>query len=292
MKVLILGADGFVGRGIAAEASRRHEVFASTRKQDEYNVDLTDQDAVESLLRKTNPEIIVNAAGIVENSERSMLNVTFTSNILHAALEIGLKPKLIICSSAGLYGHVNEDDLPVPETLPTNPIGQYATSKKIEEETALQFGKENSITVLAARLFNPIGPGMHERFLITNILHQINQIKHSEREHIEISRLDSRRDYIDLRDIARAVVSLFEVEANDRVYNIGSGRATNNATILNLLLASEGLPIDTPVKETSELPEQTVACQADIRRISAATGWSPKYSLEETIQGVIDASKK
>lgn len=291
MRVLILGADGFVGRGIAAEAAERHEVFASTRKMDEYNVDLTDEVGIEHLLRKTNPEVIVNAAGIVENSERALLNVTFTKNLLNGVLKLGTRPRFIICSSAGLYGHVKEEDLPVSEMVPVNPIGYYANSKKDEERLALQIGAENSIPVISARLFNPIGPGMHERFLISNLIHQIKNIKDGMREHIEISRLDSKRDYIDLRDIAKAVVSLFDANQDENIYNIGSGRATENRAILRLLLEAEGVPLDVSVKETSDIPEQTVACQADISRIRHATGWAPIYSLEETIQGVVDASK-
>ena len=87
-------------------------------------------------------------------------------------------------------------------------------------------------------------------------------------------------------------MSLFEVKQDgENIYNVGSGHATENRTILRLLLAAEGLPLDTPTVETSNSPEQTVACQADIDRIYRATGWTPSYTLEETIQGVIDANR-
>ena len=292
MKVLIFGADGFIGRGITAEASKRHEVFASTRNENDLKVDLTDGEAVVELLIKIGPDVIVNAAGVVENSERAQLNVTFTQNILVAADKLGKKPRVIICSSAGLYGQVGENDLPVTEKTPLNPVGFYAKAKAQEEEKALKFGLENDISVISARIFNPLGSGMNDRFLITNILNQIRQIKDGTREHIEVSRLDARRDYIDVRDVSTAVVSLFDVDDVSTVYNVGSGVATENGKIVSMLLVAEGLPETTPVKESSPMPEPTVACMADINLLHTATGWLPRYTLEETIQGVVDDRKK
>ena len=110
-----------------------------------------------------------------------------------------------------------------------------------------------------------------------------------DRSQLEISRLDSRRDYLDVRDIASAIKVLVENTTSHHVYNIGSGKSTSNGELLDIILKQSGVVVRPPVFEQNTTPEELMAIQADITRINEEFGWSPQYSLEDTIKDIIDA---
>lgn len=296
MRILILGADGFIGRHATQALTRvGHEVYSSTYDGSlgkRYKIDLNSIEDMSRVLAETKPDIIVNCAGIVDNSEKAALNVVFTENIYKA---IGITKqsvqKVIVTGSAAEYGFF-EEQLPVPETAPIQPGSIYGTYKAKETKRALELGHELGIHTVIARLFNPLGANMHPRMLLPNLIGQIKEIQAGVRSALELSRLDALRDYVDVRDIASAYSSLVGKDVEDGAYNIGSGIATPNKTLVDLLLGVAGLPLTTPVLETSTEPEKLAACQADISYIYQQTGWRPAYLLKETIEGAFDASQE
>jgi len=288
-KVLLVGANGFVGRVVSIELEKEHQLTKASHTPGEgiIQLDATDYDQTLKVIGKYEPEVIVNCAGIVENSERAEANVTITMNLLKAATASKLELKrFIVSSSAAVYGNV--ESLPVDEDTSTGPTGPYGMYKAQESERAKAYGLEHGINVVTARIFNPLGPGMHERFLVSALLRQIGEVKASERESVEVHRLDSLRDYIDVRDIARAISSL--VSAKKLVhtsYNIGSGVATSNEELVQTLLRAVSMS-NVQIVQSSGEPEKLVASQADITRIYEELGWQPQYDLESTITEIIN----
>lgn len=296
MKVLVLGSDGFLGRNTVKSVASKCEVLTSSRDKKGnrgLSIDLLNEANILAALKQSQPDAIINCAGIVENSERAHANVTFTRNLLRAvtASKIALK-RIIIIGSAAEYGVVSEMDLPISETAPVRPIGEYAKAKAEETALSLKYKNDYDLPIVIARVFNPIGAGMHQRFLLPNLERQIKGLKAGKTDHIELSRLDSSRDYIDVRDVGDALATLLEGRLEFDVYNVGSGVRTTNKDIINLLLGLNGLPNDVSVVETSEQPDLFLACQADIKRICNNTGWYPKFRLRETLEGAINEENK
>ncbi len=288
MKVMVLGSSGFVGRYVCDALAERHEVIRTSRSDSTENsvrVDLSDRSTIEKALKLTMPEVILNCAGVIKNDETAQDNVLFTTNLLGAVVAAGLKPRRIIISgSAGEYGNVAS--LPVSENTPLNATSSYASSKAEEERAALQIARERELSVVVARIFNPIGPGMNPKQLLPNIIRMVKEIESGLSDSISVSRLDSIRDYVDVRDIARALLVLIEGEPSMSVYNIGSGRATSNAELIDMVIKNSGLDHSPEIVETVETAEQMVASQADISRISDEFGWTPRYGLEDTIKEI------
>lgn len=287
MRIFIAGADGFIGSAVAREIeSSGHEVL---RGRDTNNdiVDLLDEDAVKKYLQDNYPEVIINCAGVVDPNGDFSDNVRFTRNIIVGASLAGLALKRVIISgSAGEYGIVRA--LPVSEDTTLLGNSPYALSKIEEEQTALQLAQEHKIPVTIARVFNPIGPGMKGRFLVPNLWGQIQAIEKGRDDHIEISRLDAKRDYISVYDIATAYRCIAEGTPSREVYNIGTGISTSNEELLNLLLENSKLKVRPKIIETLESPEPQIASQADISRISKEFQWQPKHSLKETIRRILE----
>jgi len=118
------------------------------------------------------------------------------------------------------------------------------------------------------------------------------EIRQGQRDVIEVSRLDSRRDYVDIRDVGRAVVALAEHDLREQIYNVGSGRSTSNGELIDLMVRHSKPESIPRVVETLEQREPLVAIQADIARIEHECGWEPRYKIEETIEDIINASGK
>lgn len=296
MKILLLGADGFIGKHVRQALSEEHEVYAATRNPStddhEQRVDLEDKQSIVEALKSIQPEAIINCAGVVENSEKSKLNVLFTTNLLEAVKEASLKPKRIIISgSAAEYGVVDMSNIPVSESAPLNANGGYGESKLKEGLTALELAKKYELPVIIARIFNPIGVGMHPRFLIPKMIEQIREFGTGARTIIEVSRLNSKRDYINVKDIATAIKVLVEGEPKETIYNIGSGKSASNGELIELILNNSKLDARPEIVETSAEEEPLVAIQADITRIRTEFNWEPMYTLEQTVKEIIHATQ-
>lgn len=289
MKVIVFGARGFIGGAVAAELSQSgHEIYDGTSLETGESVNLLDINAVQKYISETNPDSVINCAGIVGGNPADFeKNVQFTHNILEAIHNSGASVKrVVVCGSAGEYGEVTT--LPVNEDAPLNGRSPYAASKIKEEQEALKLSKEYEVPVVVARIFNPLGPNMKERFLIPSLIRQIKAIKEGTSDSIEISRLDAKRDYIDVRDIARAMRLIIEDRPERHVYNIGSGRATSNREILDILLKNSNLEESPKVTETSDSPEPQFAVQAGTSTIQSEFGWQPSKSIEDVIKEILD----
>ncbi len=291
MKILLFGADGFVGRAIYSSLQTKHQVIAVTRDKNKvaksygFYADLLKPLTIQKAIETVRPEVIINAAGIVSNTEESNQNPIFTSNILNAALSSELSyKKIIILGSAAEYGVVDADDSPVREDAVLNATSSYGLSKVKETTTALEFRKKYKLPIIIARIFNPFGQGMHQRLLVPQIISQIEEIKKGTRKSIEISRLDTKRDYINIKDVADAIKTIVEHDAKEVVYNIGSGKSTSNKELIEYMLQNSELTSKPPIIETMSEPEALVASQADITRLKTEFGWVPKYSVEQTVK--------
>lgn len=291
MKYLVIGASGFIGRNIVLKLKETGiNPIVADRNGTNEKVDLLDRNSLIALLDKYTPDIIINAAGIVENSDKAMLNVEFTKNLLEAVLSMDKKPRrIIIIGSAAEYGEVDDSNTVISEEALLRPSSIYGTGKKMETELAMTYRKKYKLDIIVARVFNPIGPGMKDRFLITSILKQLKDHP----DFIEINRLDSARDYIDVGDVANAIIKLTDTNVSSRntIYNIGSGKSTSNKQLINTLLKEIRLPKRPQIIELMDKPEKKFAAKADISKIKIEFKWEPKISLKEATMEIINEFK-
>lgn len=292
MKVLVFGASGFIGKAIRKNLSNNHDVIAAVRSQqisqDEVTVDLLDKKSVKNAINEVQPDVIINSAGIVDPTADTMKNVTFTQNILEAVLESDVSVRRIIISgSAGEYGRIQESELPVDESTPLRADAGYGLAKKLEEHVALAF-REKGLPVVVVRIFNPIGLGMAEKFLVSRIKRQIEEYLAGKRTTLEVGRKDSNRDYIAVDDIALAVRLLIEGNPTQGVYNIGSGVSMSNGELLQLMVSSSKIEDEPEIVENSAEPEPLVASQADITRIQQEFRWKPQYSIAAVVEEIMN----
>lgn len=290
-KALVIGSNGFVGSHVAEALADSYEVHTADRGTEGgdrlHHIDLTRPETIKAVLEKVKPDIIVSCAGVIENTEKAQLNPKFTKNLLTEALASGLDfERIVVMGSAAEYGLVDEDDIPVSEDTPLNANSQYGLSKKAESKVAEEFHKEHNLPVVVTRIFNPIGEGMNSQQLLPNLLRQIQAIQDGTADTVEVSRLDTKRDYVDIDDVALAIKAVIENNPREVVYNVGSGKSTSTKELVELIVGDRDIMKKINMVETSSEPEPLVAVQADISRIGTDVGWEPKNSIEETIEKI------
>jgi len=297
MKYLLIGSNGFIGRHVKKVLDNKGvDVFLADKlaSPDTMQIDLFDKNLIKSILDKVKPDIIINCAGIVENSERAIMsNPVFALNLLQSISDVKLNLfHLIVMGSAAEYGIIN-NDYPISEDCTLNAESYYARSKLFETAVINMYRGMYGIPTTVLRVFNPIGPGMHDRFLIPNIIKQAHEFLSGQRRIIEINRLDSKRDYIDVRDVASAISVVGRGGIKDSlVYNVGSGTSITNKelvdAIIELILDN---PSDVKIKELIKVPENNYASLADISKIKKDYNWSPSKNINGILKEIVDGYK-
>jgi GDP-4-dehydro-6-deoxy-D-mannose reductase len=308
LRALITGASGFAGSHLADLLVQQDEreiwgtirdgAGEATRLASEVTwctVDLTDPAAVMRLLDRCRPERIYHLAAqafvpiswkdpwpTLENNIRSQLN------LLQAMVELGLDARILCVSSAEIYGKVRPEELPVSEKTALRPDSPYGVSKIAQDMLALQYYNSHGLHAVRAHPFNHIGPRQNARFVAPAFARQIAQVEQGLRPpYIEVGNLDAERDFVDVRDVVRAYYLLLEHGAPGEAYVIGRGEPDSVRHLLDLLLACTDHGIEIRQDPARMRPSDVPISYADISKIRATTGWSPRISLEQSLRDVL-----
>ena len=189
--------------------------------------DLTDRPGLMRLLQDTQPRIIVHlAAALCQDppDELFAVNVGAVNHLFEAVVGAGIPtPRILLCSSAAVYGEVAPDRLPTTETTATRPITHYGVSKEAAESVGRILARRHGIDVVTARLFNLLGPGQDERHAfgrLSRLCAAMHQGIYP--RSLEIAPFRTSRDFIDVRDAARAVVQIALEGSSSEMYNVAS----------------------------------------------------------------------
>lgn len=309
--VLITGVNGFVGQHLARELhSRGAEVFGLGRDDTiasalesvvsrYFSCDLTNEDAV-AKLPLGNVSAIVNLAGLASVSKSFAnealykdVNVRVATSLGNTLARTDYRPRIIAISTGGVYDA--NQALPLTEDSKLTENGSpYVTSKRLME-VAVEGYKLEGLECFIARPFNHTGPGQESGFLIPDLYRKILDALAGD-GHVHVGNLQSRRDYTDVRDIARAYASLALAEKDalhHAVYNICSGISRSGQEILDELKANiPGADQITLVQDPGLLRANDPAeLIGNARRLFEDTAWAPLLPFKDTIRDFVAAKK-
>ncbi|MDX6743761.1 NAD(P)-dependent oxidoreductase [Actinocorallia sp. A-T 12471] len=272
-RMLLLGATGFLGRHVAERASG-WEVVTASRTEDAADVRLDPtHDGVRELVRKVRPSAVVNCAGAVSGTPAELVagNVTLVSAVAEAVREEG--GRLVHVGSAAEYGRVPEG-VPVAETTAPRPVGAYGMTKLAGTELALSV--PGSVVL---RVFNPVGPGAPRASLLGGVAAQLAEGA----SEVRTGPLGAVRDYVDVRDVADAVLAAAARTATG-ILNVGSGAATVSRDLVRALLA---LVPGRTLAEDGDASARSASVpwqRADVGTTTAALGWTPATPLATAVR--------
>lgn len=227
--LLVTGAQGYVGRYLTRELLARRAdatVIGSGRSPREGDVlerysyvraDILDADHMRELFGRYRPERIFHLAAAPSHGSRieiAQTNVVGTMTLLDAIVSVdNYHPRVVIGSSGGVYGALDDDHLPASESAPCVPVDILGASKVAAEHMSRIVGERHGVCVMAARIFNVCGPGQERPSVDARFV-----AKHGVG--------DATRDFIDVRDVATALALIGERGACGEAYNVSSGDFT------------------------------------------------------------------
>jgi GDP-4-dehydro-6-deoxy-D-mannose reductase len=312
MQVLITGITGFAGSHLADYILDNHpdvQVFGLIRWRSRMEnilhikdsihlieADLKDLVSLKKGLAEAKPDRIFHLAAqsFVPTSwtcpaETFAINAIGQINLFEAVLSLGLTPKIQIAGSSEEYGLVNTDEIPMKESNPLRPLSPYAVSKVAQDLLGWQYYKSYGLRVVRTRGFNHTGPRRGEVFICSNFAKQIVEIEKEKREPvIYVGNLEARRDFTDVRDIARAYWLSLEKGIEGEVYNIGTGKTYSIHEILQMLLSLAQIDVKIEVDPTRLRPSDVPVLLSDSAKFRKLTGWEPKIPFSQSLQDLLD----
>ena len=152
------------------------------------------------------------------------------------------------------------------------------------EELSLKY-REEGLDCVVARPFNHIGPGQLPGFILPDLYQKASEAKANNSSSINVGNLTTRRDYTDVRDVAKAYVRLATAETlNHGIYNVCSGRSVSGEEILTMLLEEmNAKDISPQVDDSLFRPSDAQELFGDSSRLMQDTGWSPSINISRTI---------
>ena len=297
-KVLVTGASGFVGKHLLGELLNNGiEVVAIDSNPNKSNatvsfqaIDLTNKQEVSNIDFKKIASVIHLAGlanvGLSFNNPLDYLqtNLSIEVNLFEEALRQKANPKFLIISSGSLYD--SSAKLPLTEKSPVLPSSPYAVSKLGQEQLA-QYYITRGFRCVIARPFNHIGPDQKPGFLVPDLIEQIKSAKENNLKEISVGNLNTKRDYTDVRDIARAYRLLLDKGKSGEIYNICSGKSLSGYEILGALTKALGINIKPIVDQSKIRPSDVMDIYGSHDKITLDTGWKPEIDINTTLKDIL-----
>ncbi len=312
MKILITGVTGFVGSHLAEYCLTKPNVklygtfFSKKEIKNLAHIknkfillpcDLTKKDQINKIILEVRPDKIFHLAGQSHVSfswsspEKTLLNnITSDLNLFEAIKNAKVNPIIVIAGSSEEYGLVLKNELPIKESNELRPLSPYGVSKIAQEKLAFQYYKSYGLKIVLIRFFNTEGPRRGENFVASSFAKQITQIeKGKQRPIIFVGNLEAKRDFTDVRDVAKAYWLASQKCKFGEPYNVCSGKAISIQSVLNILI-SKSLFKNIKIKQDQKRmrPSDIPVTMGSNVKFKKQTGWKPEISFEKTMGDLLD----
>ena len=296
MKSLVIGGSGFIGRNIIELLNKKGHYTVSydiAKKDSDANDHITgnisDYDKLNGSMKDV--DYVFNLAAVTSppefediNSNGYEINVMGTYNILKAAYKNNVK-KVILASSSAVYGNIN---VPVKEDMVTNAYPNlYAVTKYTNEITARSFSLLRHLDSVYLRYFNTYGIGENSKGAYSSIFHKFIEDLKNKKTPVIFGDGTQRRDFIYIKDNARASVLAMEKGKTGEAYNIGTGVSTDFNTIYKIIKEEMDSNIE-PKYEKNPFSSYQMFTQANIEKAKNELGFDPEYNIRSGVRAMLD----
>jgi GDP-4-dehydro-6-deoxy-D-mannose reductase len=307
MTILITGAAGFTGRTLIQHLISKGEqnIFGLVHRRypdpEPDNIvsyvegDLLDKEQIQKIITNICPERIIHLAGIQQGNMQDLLttNIVGTQNLLDAVRSAKKPCRIVIVSSSAVYGYAGTK--PVAETILSAPRSIYGISKAAQEMVALLDHVTHGSRITIVRPFNLIGPGQPVTFVCGRIISQIAKIQSGLQNTLNLFEIQSRRDFIDVRDAVRAYEALvnhpdFDTYCDGQIFNVGSGNTYSISEVIHIMEKITGTSFSINLSESSQ-KILVPTLQSDNTLIEKITAWYPEISLEKSLADMLAKEK-
>jgi len=297
-KILVTGADGFIGSHLTEELVRRgHDVRAfvfynsfnswgwldhSPREVrdglDVFAGDIRDPNGVRQALRGCDTVLHLAALIAIPYSYHSPdtyvdTNVKGTLNVLQAARDLGVE-RVVHTSTSEVYGTARF--VPITEEHPVLGQSPYSATKIAADHLAYSFHAAFGLPVSIIRPFNTYGPRQSARAVLPTI---ITQLLGGARR-LKLGATHPTRDFSYVADTVRGFIAVAESAASvGQVVNVGSNYEISVGDSARLIADILGVDIEIESDDQRLRPaaSEVERLWADNTRARELCGWQPAY---------------
>ncbi|QAT83736.1 GDP-4-dehydro-6-deoxy-D-mannose reductase [Corallococcus coralloides] len=300
MRVLVTGADGFVGRHACAalraagdEVVEVHGPRGEGISSTALHFDIADEAKVKAAVSEVKPDSVLHLAGFssVAKSHQNparvfAVNTMGVVHLLTALRESAPKARVLLVGSGEVYGPVAEGTRAV-ESHPHVPLSPYAASKSAGELAGEQFFRSYGMEVILARPFNHLGAGQDPTFVVPSFAAQIRAIALGTVDPVlRTGNLDAIRDFSHVKDVVDAYRLLLLKGEAGQAYNVGSGEGRTIRSLLEEMLQLSGVQARIELDPARLRPSDIPSLVADPGKLHAL-GWAPKLTVADALRDVL-----
>ena len=301
MRALVIGADGFAGRWLTRHliASGDSVVagvgpgFAGTSPDadDVVAVDVRDAESLDAAVERARPNATYYLAGVSKRGTREALPAAVGVSLIGSAFAVtslvrhAPGSRMLFVSSGYVYGSSRE---PQAESVAPAPTETYGAAKLAAESALWPLTRTAGIRLAVVRPFNHIGPGQPAGFLVPTVAGQLREIASGRQGELSVGAVDEVRDFSDVRDVVRAY-RLLAVADEEGTWNVASGVGRVIGDVIDLMIRLAGVRTEVVARPPTDSagPHDLVGDSTRLRGM----GWAPEYSLEQTLQAVLDDTR-
>lgn len=321
MHIFITGGAGFIGSNLAQyhlnkgdsvhvvddlstgsleniEVCRQNRNFSFTRADILVWSEL--KAAVKPADRIYHLAAIVGVKKVLEDPRAVMAtNIAATERVFRAVDEVNPTAKILVASSSEVYGFNQNSGFSETDDVVLRSGGRlrwcYAITKLADEYLAYSFVKSSKLNVSIVRLFNTIGPSQTGKYgmVVPNFVSQAVR-------NIPVTIFGEgtqTRSFCDVRDTIRAFDLLMSCEdANGEIVNVGNDQEISITDLAKLVIArahsTSTLHYQTYEQAYGEAFEDITHRRPILDKLHALTGFTPKWTLEQTLDDLIATERK
>lgn len=309
MKVLVTGANGFVGRSVVRRlVADGDSVIAAVGPGASGNpannnvttvpLDISNDVSVRACLAEPVDAVIHLAAiALSRAADRDpaaawTINAEGTAKLTAAlgaaAAKWNKQPLFLLASTADVYAWQKR---PIKEEDAVQPSTPYSSSKLGAELVTQQAARCSGLNAIIARPFPASGAGQDESFWIPARSRLLREVKRNGWAVVPVGDLTAVRDFVHVDDVADAYALLLKRGTPGEVYNIASGIAVTLDEVHSRLEKLLGIAPKREVDASQVRREARPYLVGDASKLRGAVGWNPRRSLDDMLRDVLDAQK-
>ncbi|MEG1875968.1 MAG: NAD-dependent 4,6-dehydratase LegB [Lachnospiraceae bacterium] len=308
-KILVTGADGFIGSHVIEELVKRGYRVRAFVLYNSFNTwgwldslpsevldcieifqgDIRDPFGVKEALKGVDAVFHLAALIAIPFSYHSPdtyvdTNIKGTLNVLQAARELGTD-RVLVTSTSEVYGTAQY--VPIDELHPYQGQSPYSATKIGADRLAESFYRSFDLPVSIVRPFNTYGPRQSARAVIPTIITQLL----AGREEIKLGSLTPTRDFNYVKDTANGFLEIYQSNLTiGQEINIATQQEISIGQLAEELICQINPKAKILCEEERLRPEKSEVNRllGSNKKIIELTDWRPRYTFQQGIAETIE----
>lgn len=313
MKILITGIGGFAGShladyilqtqpdatlfGIVRDLEKTENLKSQIERVTLAQCDITEFQSIFKVIKDTKPDIIFHTAGqaFVPSSfeftaDTFKTNVIGTINIFEAVKACEINPRIVVVTSGEVYGETFGLPALHSEQSVPRPVNPYAASKTSVDYIAQTYKNYEGLNIVIARPFNHTGPRQKPNFVCSSLAKQITTLVKADAPlTLKVGNIKARRDFTDVRDIARGYWMLSQIDNRSNfIFNLCSGRIFSIEEIIAMYESIVGKKFELFVEAKRLRGYDIQLLAGNHSAMMNSVGWKPQIEFQQTLTDLYD----